>query len=144
MNNLIDILIVDDSPEDIDLTMEALEGTKLANNVSIVHDGVEALAYLRKEGLYAGSKRPSLVLLDLNMPKMDGRQVLEAIKADDDLKDIPVVILTTSSDEEDVARAYKTHANCYVRKPVDMRQFIKIVHALDEFWFGIVELPTRT
>ena len=141
MSRLIEILMVDDSPEDIDLTMEALEGTKLANHVSVVHDGVAAMAFLRKEGIYHAAPRPSLIFLDLNMPKKDGREVLEEIKSDKSLQDIPVVILTTSKDEEDIAQSYKSHANCFVTKPVDMKQFTKVVHALDNFWFGIVELP---
>ncbi|HEY9712961.1 MAG TPA: response regulator, partial [Chroococcales cyanobacterium] len=119
----------------------ALEGTKLANKVSVVHDGVEALAFLRKQGQYSAALRPSLIFLDLNMPKKDGREVLEEIKNDDDLKDIPVVILTTSRDEEDIAKSYKAHANCYVSKPVDMKQFLKVVQAIDDFWFAVVELP---
>jgi two-component system, chemotaxis family, response regulator Rcp1 len=139
--SIINILLADDSPEDIDLAMEALEGTKLANHVSIVHDGVEALAFLRQEGQYASAPRPSLIFLDLNMPKKDGREVLEEIKTDPNLKDIPVVILTTSKDEEDIAKSYKAHANCYVMKPVSMKEFVKVVHAIDNFWFAIVELP---
>lgn len=141
MSKLIEILIVDDSPEDIDLMREALEGTKLANNVSIVNDGVEALAFLRRQGEYKNAPVPSLVFLDLNMPKKDGREVLEEIKGDEVLKQIPIVILTTSKDEEDIAKAYKAHANCYVTKPVDIVQFSKVVSAIDNFWFAIVELP---
>jgi chemotaxis family two-component system response regulator Rcp1 len=141
MSKLIEILIVDDSPEDIDLMREALEGTKLANNVSIVNDGVEALAFLRRQGVYKNAPVPSLVFLDLNMPKKDGREVLEEIKGDELLKQIPIVILTTSKDEEDIAKAYKAHANCYVTKPVDIVQFSKVVSAIDNFWFAIVELP---
>lgn len=143
MTKVIQILLVEDSPEDIELTLEALEGSKLANNLDIVNDGVEALAYLRHQGKYASSPRPSLILLDLNMPKKDGREVLEEIKNDDDLKDIPVVILTTSKDEEDIARAYKSHANCYITKPVDIVQFQKVVLAIEQFWFAIVELPLK-
>jgi chemotaxis family two-component system response regulator Rcp1 len=141
---MINILLADDSPEDIDLAMEALEGTKLANSVSVVNDGVEALAFLRRQGKYASAPRPSLIFLDLNMPKKDGREVLEEIKNDPDLKDIPVVILTTSKDEEDIAKSYKAHANCYVNKPVSMAEFVKVVHAIDNFWFAIVELPATT
>lgn len=141
MTKVIQILLVEDSPEDIELTMEALQGSKLANILSIVNDGVEALAYLRKQGKYASVTRPSLILLDLNMPKKDGREVLEEIKNDPDLKDIPVVILTTSKDEEDIVRAYKSHANCYITKPVDIEQFQKVVHSIEHFWFAIVELP---
>jgi CheY-like chemotaxis protein len=135
------ILLVDDCPEDVDLTLEALGRTKLANNVSVATDGVEAMAFLRNQGKYASAPRPSLILLDLNMPKKDGREVLEEIKSDVLLKDIPVVVLTTSKDEEDILRSYKSHANCYVSKPVDMKQSINIVNAIENFWFAIVELP---
>ncbi len=141
MANVIQILLVEDSQDDIELTMEALEGSKLANNLAVVNDGVEAIAYLRKQGKYESAPRPSLILLDLNMPKKDGREVLDVIKNDDDLKDIPVVILTTSKDEEDIARAYKSHANCYISKPVDIVQFQKVVLSIEQFWFAIVELP---
>lgn len=141
MARLIQLLLVDDSPEDIDLTMEALASMKLANNISVVHDGVEAMRFLRREGQYSEAPRPSVILLDLNMPKKDGREVLEEIKADHELKDIPVVILTTSKDEEDIVRSYKSHANCYVSKPVDMRQFEKVVRSIEDFWFAVVELP---
>jgi chemotaxis family two-component system response regulator Rcp1 len=141
MANAIQILLIEDSPEDIELTMEALQGSKIANALSIVNDGVEALAYLRKQGKYASAARPSLILLDLNMPKKDGREVLDEIKNDQDLKDIPVVILTTSQDEVDIARAYKSHANCYITKPVDIEQFQKVVQSIEHFWFAIVELP---
>lgn len=144
MTKIVEILIVDDSVEDIDLMMEALEGTKLANNVSVVHDGVEALSFLRKQGKYSNASTPALVFLDLNMPKKDGREVLEELKSDESLKHIPIVILTTSKDEEDIAKAYKAHANCYVTKPVDIQQFAKVVSAIDNFWFAIVELPPKT
>lgn len=141
MAKLIQILLAEDSPEDIEFTTEALAGSKIANNLSIVKDGVEALAFLRQEGKFANAPRPSLLLLDLNMPKKDGREVLEEIKNDNNLKDIPVVILTTSQDEEDIMRAYKLHANCYITKPVDIVQFQKVVLAIEHFWFAIVELP---
>jgi len=143
VSTLAHILLVDDSPEDVDLTKEALETTKLANNVSVVFDGVEAMAFLRRQGKFADAERPSLILLDLNMPKKDGRQVLEEIKSDPELKDIPVVILTTSKHEEDVIKAYKLHANCYIRKPVNMGEFTKVVQSIDHFWFAIVELPDQ-
>ena len=143
MSQIANILLVDDSPEDVDLTREALESTKIANNLAVVYDGVEALAYLRKQGKYADVSRPSLILLDLNMPKKDGRQVLDEIKHDPNLKDIPVVILTTSRDEEDILKAYKLHANCYVKKPVNMSEFMKVVKSIDHFWFAIVELPSH-
>jgi two-component system, chemotaxis family, response regulator Rcp1 len=140
---VIEILLVDDSPEDVDLTREALEGTKFANNLSVVFDGDEAMKFLRKEGKYKTAPRPSLVFLDLNMPKKNGHEVLAEMKEDANLMDIPVVILTTSTGEEDVSQAYKHHANCYVAKPVNMQQFTKVVQAIDNFWFAIVELPTH-
>lgn len=141
MPKIIEILLVDDNPEDVDLTREALEKVKIANNLSVVHDGVEALSFLRHEGKYANTPRPSLIFLDLNMPKKNGHEVLLEIKNDPKLKDIPVVILTTSKDDEDIARAYREHANCYVSKPVNLQQFSKVVDAIDRFWFAVVELP---
>lgn len=141
MERLIDILLVDDNPDDVELTVEALSETKLANRIAAVEDGVEALAYLRKEGKYANVTTPSLILLDLNMPKKDGREVLEEIKADPLLRRIPVVILTTSQAEEDILRSYELHANCYISKPVDLKQFMKVVKTIDDFWFAIVSLP---
>ncbi|MBU6453818.1 MAG: response regulator [Cyanobacteria bacterium REEB67] len=141
MNELINILIVDDSPDDIEFTLVALKDTKLANDVNVVNDGVEAMAYLRKEGKYASASTPSLVLLDLNMPRKDGREVLSEMKADPVLRQIPVVILTTSQAEEDIIRSYDLHANCYISKPVDLQALSKIVRTIDEFWFGVVKLP---
>jgi CheY-like chemotaxis protein len=141
MHKIIEILLVDDSPEDVDLTREALEDTKIANHVSVACDGEEAMQFLRKEGKYAEAPRPALILLDLNMPKKNGHEVLLDIKGDPDLKDIPVVILTTSRDDEEIVKAYKQHANCYVSKPVDLAQFIKVVDAIDNFWFAVVEYP---
>lgn len=141
MDQLINILLVDDNPDDIELTMEALSETKLANRITAVEDGVEALAYLRKEGQYSNAVTPSLILLDLNMPRKDGREVLEEIKADPELRRIPVVILTTSQAEEDILRSYELHANCYISKPVDLKQFMKVVKTIDDFWFAIVSLP---
>ena len=139
----IEILLVEDNPGDARLTMEALRDTKVSNNVSVVEDGVEALAFLRRQGAHAGAPRPDIVLLDLNLPKKDGREVLAEIKADEDLKKIPVVILTTSESDEDILKAYSLHANCYVRKPVDLDQFIKVVQSIEDFWFTIVKLPPR-
>jgi CheY-like chemotaxis protein len=146
MNNdikIAEILLVEDNPADVGLTREALQDAKVANNLHVVGDGVEALAYLRKEGTYAGAITPDLILLDLNLPKKDGRHVLAEIKADDQLKHIPVVVLTTSKSDEDVYRAYNLHANCYICKPVDFEQFITIVTSLEEFWFTMVKLPPK-
>ena len=137
----IEILLVEDNPGDVDLTREALEGGKLRNNLHVVSDGEEAMAFLRKEGKHAGAPRPGLVLLDLNLPKKNGREVLAEIKADDHLKRIPVVVLTTSQAEEDIFKSYNLHANCYITKPIDLNQFIKVVQSIEEFWFTIVELP---
>ena len=141
MNDLINILIVDDSADDIEFTLAALQGTKLANAINVVNDGVEAMDYLHKKGKYARASKPSLVLLDLNMPRKDGREVLTEMKADPDLRQIPVVILTTSQAEEDIIRSYDLHANCYISKPVDLQALSRIVQSIDEFWFGVVKLP---
>jgi len=138
-----EILLVEDSPADVRLTREALREAKVANNLTVVGDGVEALAYLRREGQHAGVTPPDLILLDLNLPKKDGRQVLAEIKADEDLKRIPVVVLTTSKADEDVFRAYGLHANCYICKPPDFEQFIKIVNSIEAFWFTMVRLPPK-
>ncbi len=140
----IDILLVDDNPDDIELTREALASSKIhISSLNVLYDGLEALAYLRREGKYADAKVPSVIFLDLNMPKKDGREVLQEIKADAALKTIPVVILTTSDDEQDVLQSYNLHANCYVRKPVNLGELIKVVQAIDTFWFSVVELPPR-
>ena len=139
----IEILMVEDSPTDVLITQEALEQAKVRNYLHVVEDGVEALAFLRKEGQYAGAPRPDLILLDLNLPRKDGREVLAEIKADEHLKTIPVVILTTSKAEEDVLRAYGLHANCYITKPVDLTRFIEVVQAIENFWFTVVTLPER-
>ena len=137
----IEILLVEDSPEDADLTREALEDAKVANNLSVVADGAAALAYLRRQGEYAQATRPDLILLDLNLPKKDGREVLAEIKADEELKLIPVVVLTTSEAEQDIVRSYKLHANCYVTKPLDLDQFVTVVKSIEDFWLAIVKLP---
>jgi CheY-like chemotaxis protein len=137
----IDILLVEDNPGDVRLTMEALKEAKLLNTVSNVPDGVEALAYLRRQGKYANASRPDLILLDLNLPKKDGREVLSEIKSDADLRRIPVVILTTSRAEPDILKAYNLHANCYITKPVDLDQFIRVAKSIDDFWFTMVRLP---
>jgi two-component system, chemotaxis family, response regulator Rcp1 len=137
----VEILLVEDNPGDVRLTKEALKEGKVYSNLHWAKDGVEALEFLRKQGKFAGSPRPDIILLDLNLPKKDGREVLSEIKNDDDLKRIPVVILTTSKAEEDVLRSYQLHANCYVTKPVDLEKFIVVVQSIDMFWLTIVTLP---
>jgi chemotaxis family two-component system response regulator Rcp1 len=139
----IEILMVEDSPGDVRLTREALKGGKVLNQLHVVEDGVAALDFLYRRAPHQDAPRPDLILLDLNLPKMDGREVLARIKADDTLKLIPVVVLTTSQAEEDVLRAYRLSANCYVTKPVDLHQFNRIVQAIEEFWLTIVSLPPR-
>lgn len=138
-----EILLVEDSPTDALLAREALEYSKVNNHLHHVTDGVEAMAFLRKEGKYQGTPRPDLILLDLNMPRKDGREVLAEIKADEALKLIPVVVLTTSEDQADVLEAYEHYANCYIVKPVDFEQFARVVRAIDGFWFTVVTLPTE-
>lgn len=137
----IEILLVEDNPGDVRLTQEALHDGKVHNNLSIARDGVEAMAFLRREGEFAQGPRPDLILLDLNLPRKDGREVLTELKADEDLRTIPVVVLTTSKAEEDVIRSYSLHANCYISKPVDLDQFITVVHSIEQFWLTIVTLP---
>lgn len=139
--HLIDILLVEDNPGDADLAREALEGNKMCNELYVISDGEEAMAYLRREGRYVDAPRPDLILLDLNLPKKDGREVLAEIKADDELKRIPVVVLTMSKDEEDILKSYNLHANCYITKPIDVNQFFKVVKSIEDFWLGIVALP---
>jgi two-component system, chemotaxis family, response regulator Rcp1 len=137
----ISILLVEDNPGDVRLTMEALKEGKVHNDLRVAADGVEAIAMLRREGKHANVPRPDLILLDLNLPRRDGREVLAEIKSDPALKRIPVVVLTTSKAEEDVVRTYDLHANCYVTKPVDLEQFIHVVRSIDGFWLSVVELP---
>jgi len=137
----IEILMVEDNPGDVRLTREALKGGKVLNQLHVVEDGVAALDFLYRRPPHQNAPRPDLILLDLNLPKMDGREVLSRIKSDDSLKVIPVVVLTTSQAEEDVLRAYRLSANCYVTKPVDLHQFNRIVQAVEEFWLTIVRLP---
>ncbi|MGB9004801.1 MAG: response regulator [Candidatus Aminicenantales bacterium] len=137
----IEILLVEDNPGDADLTREAMENSKMYLTMHVVGDGVEAMAFLRRRGKYADAPRPDIVLLDLNLPRMNGKEVLAEIKADQDLKRIPVVILTISKDEEDILRSYDLHANCYITKPIDLSQFIKVVQAIEDFWLSIVKLP---
>jgi CheY-like chemotaxis protein len=139
----IEILLVEDSPGDVTLTIEALRDAKVANQLHVARDGEEALRFLRQEGEYEGKPRPDLILLDLNMPRKDGREVLAEMKADPVLKRIPVVVLTTSQSEDDVAAAYNLAANCYVAKPVDLDQFLGVVRAIDDFWLSLVKLPNE-
>jgi len=137
----VEILLVEDNAGDVRLTKEALKEGKVYNNLHWAKDGVEALEFLRREGKHAKAPRPDIILLDLNLPKKDGREVLSEIKSDDQLKHIPVVILTTSKAEEDVLRSYKLHANCYITKPVDLGKFIVVVQSIDRFWLTVVTLP---
>jgi two-component system response regulator len=139
----IEVLLAEDNPGDVRLTREALKDGKVWSNLNVVEDGEAALAFLRQEGAYANAPRPDLILLDLNMPKKDGREVLSIIKADENLKQIPVVILTTSDSEEDILKSYNLNANCYVTKPVDFEKFIMVVKAIEDFWLTIVKLPGR-
>jgi chemotaxis family two-component system response regulator Rcp1 len=137
----IEILLVEDNPGDARLTLEAFKEGRVLNNLSVVKDGVEALAYLRRQGPYTAAKTPDLILLDLNLPRKSGREVLVEIKQDERLRTIPVVVLTTSADEQDVARAYSGHANCYITKPVDLEQFLRVVQSIESFWLTLVRLP---
>lgn len=136
-----EILLVEDNPGDTLLTREAFKDCKLLNAMHHVDDGVEAMAFLRREGPYASRPRPDLILLDLNLPRMDGREVLAEIKRDEQLRHIPVIILTTSSDEQDVLRAYHLQANCFITKPITLERFLEVVHSIEEFWLTIVRLP---
>lgn len=137
----VQILIVEDNPADARLVREVMRDSKILNEIQWVADGVEALAFLRRQGKYADAPRPNLVFLDLNMPRKDGREVLREVKGDANLRQIPVVVMTSSQAEEDIARAYDHHANCYVRKPIDFAQFHEVVKTLENFWFATVELP---
>ena len=137
----IEILLVEDNHIDVRLTREALREGKIDNELRVVQDGEEAVAYLRRRPPFADATRPDLILLDLNLPRMDGREVLAHIKEDPDLRRIPVVVLTTSRADEDILRSYDLHVNCYITKPVDMDQFIQVVKAIDHFWFSVVTLP---
>jgi two-component system, chemotaxis family, response regulator Rcp1 len=140
---LIEVLLVEDSPGDVRLTREALKDAKMHISLNVVTDGTEAMAYLRREKHHAQACRPDLILLDLNLPKKDGRDVLKEIKESDELMSIPVVILTTSASPADVEHSYKLHANCYITKPVDLKGFIKVVQSIDNFWLSVVKLPNN-
>jgi CheY-like chemotaxis protein len=140
----IEILLVEDSAADVELTREAMKGGKIANHLHRVEDGVEAMEFLARRGRYAGAPRPDLIMLDLNMPRKDGREVLAELKQDPALRTIPVVVLTTSSADEDVLRSYHLHANCYITKPVDFAQFLQVIRSVEHFWLTVVTLPGRT
>ncbi len=137
------ILLVEDNPGDVDLVREAIDHNKVCNELYVAADGIEAMAFLHRQGKFADAPRPDLILLDLNLPRKDGREVLAEIKADEQLRRIPVVVLTTSKQEEDILRAYNLNANCYVTKPLDLDQFLHVVKSIDSFWLGIVALPTE-
>ncbi len=140
---VIDILLVEDNPGDVRLAEEALKESKVRNKLYVVEDGVEAMAFLRQQGAYAKVPRPDLILLDLNLPRKGGREVLAEIKTDEDLKRIPVVVLTVSKAEEDVVRCYNHHANCYITKPLDFNQFMEVTKSIEDFWLTIVKLPPK-
>ena len=140
----VEILLVEDSPSDTELTVEALKEAKIRNHLSTVEDGVQAMEFLRRQGRFARAPRPDLIMLDLNLPRKDGREVLAEIKTDPDLKTIPVVVLTTSRAEQDVLRAYQLNANCYITKPVDFDQFLNVVRSIESFWLFVVTLPPST
>jgi two-component system, chemotaxis family, response regulator Rcp1 len=142
MGRPVEFLLAEDNPGDVRLTKEALRESKISNNLNVVPDGVEAMAFLRRTGSYANAPRPDVILLDLNLPKKDGREVLAEVKADPNLRLIPVVIITSSEAEQDVLRTYELHANCYVTKPVDLEQFIKVIQSIETFWLTIVTLPS--
>lgn len=141
--NTIEILLVEDNPADVRLTIEAFKDSKITNHVSVVNDGEEAMDFLHKRGKYADEIRPDLILLDLNLPKKDGREVLSEIKADPGLKTIPVIVLTTSDADQDVWKAYDAGVNSYITKPLNLEQFIRICHSIKDFWLMIVKLPSR-
>ncbi|HSI96391.1 MAG: response regulator [Methylophilaceae bacterium] len=142
MGRSVEFLLAEDNPGDVRLTKEALRESKISNNLNVVPDGVEAMAFLRREGKYADAPRPDVILLDLNLPKKDGREVLAEVKADPSLRLIPVVIITSSEAEQDVLKTYELYANCYVTKPVDLEQFIKVIQSIETFWLTIVTLPS--
>jgi CheY-like chemotaxis protein len=137
----IEILLIEDSPSDTALTIEALEEGKIANNLSHVEDGVEAMDFLMRQGKYKNAPRPDLIMLDLNLPRKDGREVLAEIKNDESLKIIPIIVLTTSRSDKDILQSYRLNANCYITKPVDFRQFMEVVRSIEKFWLSVVTLP---
>lgn len=139
----VEILLVEDSPSDADLTVEALSDGKVLNNLHWVEDGTQALAFLRRQGKYSNAPRPDLILLDLNLPKKDGREVLAEIKADPQFKLIPVIVLTTSAAERDILKTYELNGNCYITKPIDLEQFISVVKLIEMFWLAVVKLPSE-
>jgi two-component system, chemotaxis family, response regulator Rcp1 len=139
----VQILLVEDSPSDTELTVEALKEAKVRNHLSIVEDGEQAMQFLRRRGEFKDAPRPDLIMLDLNLPRKDGREVLAEIKSDNALKSIPVVVLTTSRAEQDIARAYQLSANCYITKPVDFEQFLQVVRSIESFWLFVVTLPPK-
>lgn len=141
--NPLDVLLVEDNPGDVRLMKEALQDDKLIYNLHVVVDGIEAMDFLLQKGDFAKAPRPDLILLDLNLPRKDGREVLAEVKSDPDLKQIPVVILTSSQAEQDIVKTYELHANCYINKPVDLEQFSKVVKSINDFWFTVVRLPKR-
>jgi chemotaxis family two-component system response regulator Rcp1 len=140
---LIDILLVEDNPGDVRLAQEALKESKVRNKLYVVEDGVEAMNFLRQQGNFKGTPRPDLILLDLNLPRKSGREVLAEVKSDESLKRIPVVVLTVSKAEEDIVKAYDHHANCYITKPLDFNQFIEVTKSIEDFWLTIVRLPPK-
>jgi two-component system, chemotaxis family, response regulator Rcp1 len=142
-SNIVNILLVEDNPADVCLTVEAIKECKMLNKLSVVTDGVEAMEFMQKKGKYADEPLPDLMLLDLNLPKKDGREVLAEIKQDPELKKIPIVILTTSKAEKDILMSYNHYANCYITKPVDLEQFVTVVKSIENFWLTIVKLPTK-
>ncbi len=143
IGKIIEILLVEDNPGDVDLIKIGLEDAKVLNKLHVVTDGLEAMKFLRGEDIYANAPCPDLILLDLNLPRKSGKEVLQEIKVDPKLQAIPVVILTSSEADEDICRAYELHANCYISKPVDFEQFVKVVQSLEHFWFTVVKLPGR-
>jgi chemotaxis family two-component system response regulator Rcp1 len=139
---VIEILLVDDNPGDVRLTIEALKGGRILNHISVAPDGVEALAFLRREGIYVNSPKPDLILLDLNMPRKDGREVLNEIKNDPVLKIIPVIVLTTSEAEQDILKTYMFHANCFITKPIEVEEFFRVIRTLEDLWLSLIKLPS--
>jgi chemotaxis family two-component system response regulator Rcp1 len=137
----VEILLVEDNPGDVRLTIEGLQEARVYNNLHVAQDGIEALRFLRREGTHSDAPRPDMILLDLNLPRKDGREVLAEIKSDASLRRIPVVVLTTSQDEEDILRTYDLHANCYITKPLDFDQFMHVVRSVEDFWLSVVKFP---